>query len=93
MLIYIIRHGETNLNVEGGMQGSLDEPLNENGRLLASITGKKLRNVKFDSCISSPLQRSVETTSIILKKSYNFITISYDKRLQELTLETTREEN
>ena len=38
MLIYIIRHGETDLNTEGIIQGATDEPLNETGRELAAVT-------------------------------------------------------
>ncbi len=38
MLIYVVRHGETNANVNGYLQGRTDDPLNENGRKLAEIT-------------------------------------------------------
>ena len=31
MILYIVRHGETRLNVEGRLQGRVDEPLNEKG--------------------------------------------------------------
>lgn len=48
MLIYIIRHGETDLNAKGILQGWLDEPLNGNGRKLATITGREMRNIHFD---------------------------------------------
>ena len=39
MIIYIVRHGETVLNAKGVMQGRLNEPLNQNGRDLAEMTG------------------------------------------------------
>ena len=39
MRIYIVRHGETNLNVKGCIQGEVNEPLNGNGRDLAVLTG------------------------------------------------------
>ena len=45
MLLYIIRHGETDYNVEGRLQGWSDIPLNEKGRKLAEVTGKALRCV------------------------------------------------
>ena len=47
MLIYIIRHGETALNVRRVKQGWLDEPLNESGRHLAVLTGQALKGVRF----------------------------------------------
>ena len=53
MLIYVVRHGETYANVDGRMQGWTNDPLNENGRKLAEITGKGMQNISFDYCISS----------------------------------------
>ena len=55
MIIYIVRHGETGLNAKGVMQGRFDEPLNQNGRDLAEVTGKAMKGIHFDYCISSPL--------------------------------------
>ena len=40
MKLYIIRHGETRLNALGCLQGWTDEPLNQNGKDLAVITGE-----------------------------------------------------
>ena len=65
MLIYLIRHGETRLNASGTLQGWMDVPLNENGIELARITGRNMRPIRFDRCISSPLIRAVETARII----------------------------
>ena len=45
MKLYIIRHGETALNVNGVMQGRIDEPLNENGRNLAVLTGRGMKGI------------------------------------------------
>ena len=61
MKIYILRHGETTLNSKGVMQGWLDEPLNENGRKLAALSGQAMKGVHFDECISSPFIRATET--------------------------------
>ena len=86
MLIYIVRHGETNANLEGRMQGWTDDLLNDNGRKLAVITGRELRGVRFDCCISSPLIRAIETAQIILGESDNHIQISLDDRLKEINM-------
>ena len=84
MKIYIIRHGETDLNVQGVMQGWLDEPLNQSGRDLAEITGRALKDIHFDYCISSPLIRSKETVELVLKESGNEIPILTDDRIKEI---------
>ena len=73
MVIYIVRHGETVLNAKGVMQGRLDEPLNQKGRDLAEMTGKAMKGIHFDYCISSPLNRAKETAEIILRESENDI--------------------
>ena len=85
MLIYIIRHGETDLNVKGVLQGWVDEPLNESGMRLARITGKKMESVRFDGCFSSPLKRAAETARIVLEASGNDLPIRYDDRLREIS--------
>lgn len=84
MKIYIIRHGETDLNAQGIMQGWLDQPLNNSGRNLAVITGQAMKDINFDYCISSPLKRAIETSEIILRESENDIPIAIDDRLLEI---------
>ena len=84
MRIYIFRHGETAYNVKGVMQGWLDMPLNENGRALAEATGRAMKGIKFDRCITSPLIRAKETAEIILKYSENSTPITVDDRLKEI---------
>lgn len=85
MLIYIIRHGETDLNVKGVLQGWVDEPLNESGMRLARITGKKMESVRFDGCFSSPLKRAADTARIVLEASENDLPIQFDDRLREIS--------
>ena len=86
MRIYIVRHGETDANTAGLLQGSLDIPLNESGRQLAVVTGRALRGVRFDACISSPLIRAYETAELILRESQNDISIETDPRIQEVRM-------
>lgn len=85
MILYIVRHGETNLNSKGVLQGWLDEPLNENGRILAHLTGKGLKDICFDYCISSPLKRARETAEIILHETHSDVIITYDDRIREIS--------
>ena len=85
MLIYIVRHGETDANKNGYAQGWTDDPLNENGRMLAQITGRGMKGIRFDHCISSPLTRARDTAEIILSESGNgSVTVSFDARIKEM---------
>ncbi len=83
-IAYIVRHGETVLNAKGVMQGRLDEPLNQKGRDLAEMTGKAMKGIHFDCCISSSLDRAKETAKIILHESGNDIPYSVDDRVIEV---------
>ena len=84
MKIYILRHGETALNSMGVMQGWLDEPLNENGRKLAVLSGRAMKGLRFDRCISSPFIRAAQTAEIVLRESENAVEIETDDRIREI---------
>lgn len=64
-MIYIVRHGETQYNVIGMYGGRIDTPLNEKGISQAYELRDKLKDIKFDIVISSPLQRAYKTAEII----------------------------
>lgn len=64
-MIYIVRHGQTDWNVEGRYQGRLDVELNDKGIEQAQKIQEKLSNVKFDKVFSSPLKRALKTAQII----------------------------
>lgn len=63
--IFIVRHGETDWNKLGKVQGLTDNLLNENGRKQALERSKSLYNKEIDLVYSSPLLRAVETAQII----------------------------
>lgn len=86
MKIYVIRHGETDANKNGVLQGTSDWPLNEYGIQLAEITGQNMKGIKFDACYSSPLIRAKQTAEIVLKESGNDVEIQFDDRLKELNM-------
>ena len=85
MKLYIIRHGETDLNAKSVMQGWVDPPINRSGRELAALTGQAMRDIRFDRCISSPLSRARETAEIVLRESGNEIPITTDDRIREMS--------
>ena len=66
MRLYIVRHGETNMNKGKLLQGQTDSELNEYGRELARKTRDGLADVNFDMAFTSPLKRAKETAQIIL---------------------------
>ncbi len=65
MNIYIVRHGETDWNVEGRYTSRGDIPLNETGIKQAYMIKQKLNNMDFDRVFSSPLIRAYSTAQII----------------------------
>ena len=81
MNLYVVRHGQTDWNVQNLLQGSTNVNLNETGIKQAHDTAKKLSNVHFDAIYCSPLKRAVDTAKII--NSDTNIAIVKDERLLE----------
>ena len=65
MLLYLVRHGETDWNNQRRIQGTTDIPLNDTGRAQAARTGELLGRREWDAVVTSPLSRAFETGSII----------------------------
>jgi len=63
--LVLIRHGETDWNAAGRLQGRTDVPLNDVGRAQARQAGAALAGGGWDLLVSSPLQRAVETATLI----------------------------
>jgi uncharacterized phosphatase len=68
VLLYLVRHGETDWNLAHRIQGSTDIPLNDTGRAQARTTGSLLARREWDAIITSPLSRAVETAAIIAER-------------------------
>ena len=64
-MIYIVRHGKTDWNLEGRYQGRIDIELNETGINQAKKIYNELKDIKFDKAFSSPLNRAYQTAQII----------------------------
>ena len=81
-MIYIIRHGQTELNNAQVLQGRSDQPLNENGKQQAAETSEMLqrKGVFFDYVFTSPLIRAVQTAEIIAPQKPLLV----DERLIEM---------
>jgi broad specificity phosphatase PhoE len=63
--LLLTRHGETEWNANGLIQGNQDIPLNENGRAQATRLGTLLKVRHIVKIYSSPLSRARETAGII----------------------------
>ena len=63
--ILLVRHGETEWNVEEIFRGRIDIELNETGLKQAELLAKYLREIKIDAVYSSPLTRALKTTDVI----------------------------
>jgi broad specificity phosphatase PhoE len=64
--IYIVRHGETEWNAEGRIQGHTDIGLSDRGREQAQATARRLAEVPFAVAYSSDMSRTRDTARIIL---------------------------
>ena len=64
MEILLTRHGQTEWNVLGKVQGRADIELNEKGIKQAEETRKVLENINMDLIICSPLKRAAQTAKI-----------------------------
>lgn len=65
MNVYFVRHGQTDWNFKGMLQGSSDIPLNEEGIRQAYETKALLKDIKIDKLYCSPLSRAKATAEII----------------------------
>ena len=79
-MIYIIRHGKTELNKAKVLQGRSDFPLNEEGIRQAEEAAARLGDVTFAHVYSSPLSRAVQTAEIVAPQIRPVI----DERLIEM---------
>ena len=82
MAVYIMRHGETDWNRSGRLQGQMDIPLNEKGKQQASEMKERIQEsgLSFAKVYCSPLSRTRETGRLALGSEEGF---RLDERLLE----------
>lgn len=81
---YFVRHGETEANKAGILQGQMDIPLSEKGRRQARAVSAALSPVRLDAIYSSDLSRARETAEAIAEG--RGIPVFLDERLRELNM-------
>jgi broad specificity phosphatase PhoE len=63
--LLLVRHGETDWNADGRLQGQTDRPLTDFGRHQAQQLADELDGDKFEAIYSSDLRRARETAEIV----------------------------
>ncbi len=82
--LVLLRHGESQWNLENRFTGWVDVPLSPRGTQEATHAGEKLRSFKFDRAFTSVLARANETLRLVLETiSQTGIPIEKDKALNE----------
>jgi probable phosphoglycerate mutase len=76
--VWLVRHGETDWSTAGRFCGWSDPPLNDGGRAQARALRAILEGERFDSVVSSPSIRAVETARLAYGEPVT------DERLREL---------
>ncbi len=67
--IFFIRHGETEMNAQLRCQGSIDIPLDDEGREQMARAGKFFKTVQYSTVFSSPLIRAKQSAEIVTSGS------------------------
>ena len=87
MKLYFVRHGRTEWNEEGRIQGANgDSPLLESSIQQLEALGQHLSQTYFDAAYSSDLPRAVHTAQILLKQNQHPITLQEVPALREWRL-------
>jgi 2,3-bisphosphoglycerate-dependent phosphoglycerate mutase len=82
--LVLLRHGESQWNLENRFTGWVDVPLSPKGEQEARQAGEKLKKYKFDKAYTSVLKRAIDTLDIVLKiLGQQDIPIEYDQALNE----------
>lgn len=82
--LVLLRHGESQWNLENRFTGWVDVPLSDRGIKEAELAGEKLRSYKFDQGYCSKLKRAIDTLKIVLEKIGQVnLPVEYDTALNE----------
>lgn len=80
MKLYIMRHGEVELNVKKLLNGRNDSELTKTGILETELKRREVRKLDIDQIFCSPLTRAKQTCDIV---NETHVPVVYDDRLME----------
>lgn len=83
--LILIRHGESQWNLENRFTGWVDVPLTEKGRREAREAGKKIQSIQIDFGYTSVLYRAIETHILVLTEAQQLdrVPTYFNKALNE----------
>ena len=84
LCVVLVRHGETEGNVRGIVQGQGDTPLTERGVSSTIKKADKIRHMAFDAAFCSDLSRTVTTFRLLRRSIPELPTPVYTKELREM---------
>jgi 2,3-bisphosphoglycerate-dependent phosphoglycerate mutase len=67
--LVLLRHGESQWNLENRFTGWVDVPLSPKGEAEARAAGEKLKDLRFDALFTSVLQRAINTATLALESA------------------------
>jgi len=80
--LYLVRHGETDWNIQGRWQGQINVALNAKGQKQAQDLAKELAGANLQAIYSSDLRRAIDTARPLAQLTG--LTIQTDARLREI---------
>ncbi len=82
--LVLVRHGQSQWNLENRFTGWVDVPLTEQGEKEARRAGEKLKGYKFDVAFTSDLQRAQRTLALIIQVAgFKDLPVYMDQALNE----------
>ncbi len=82
--LVLIRHGQSEWNLENRFTGWIDIPLSPQGEEEARKAGEKIKGFKFDKVYTSVLQRAIKTYEIAAKTAgFDSLPVEKDEALNE----------
>src|SRR5512143_2464728 len=82
--LVLVRHGQSQWNLENRFTGWVDVPLSDLGREEARRAGRHLKGIQFDQAFTSDLRRAQDTLKLILEEiGQNGLPTTNDQALNE----------